>query len=431
MSKITFSLTGDAFMTRPLGEVPYDGFEAVRGIIEKCDVRFNNLEFTSHDQEGSPAAVSGGTWAMSEPAILDDLKRFSFNIYNTANNHSLDYGEGGVLGTLKHTAERGMATCGTGATLCEANAPAWVEVGGKKVAVIGACSSMKIFHPAGDATTRLRGRPGLNPLGFNTVFHVTQDEYDMLERIAAETDMNAAQNHSIEIGYSMPLPEGKLNFGGQSFLLDERSYKETTPKAADVKRILASVQEAKKTADYVCVSLHAHEYAGTDTAVPAQFVVDFAHQVIDGGADAFIGHGPHVLRGIEIYKGKPIFYSLGNFVFQTETVRLQPADAYIKVGLPTESDVRELMLKRSANDTRGYPTIHEIWHSVIANFTMEDGKLTEIRLYPIELSMGKPMEVRGWPRLDRSMDTVKYLASLSEPYGTKIELEDGCGVIRF
>ena len=63
---------------------------------------------TFHNQEGYPAAVSGGTWAMMEPEALDDVKRFGFNLYNTANNHSGDYGQEGVLATIRHLKERDM-----------------------------------------------------------------------------------------------------------------------------------------------------------------------------------------------------------------------------------------------------------------------------------------------------------------------------------
>ena len=59
------------------------------------------------------------------------------------------------------------------------------------------------------------------------------------------------------------------------------------------------------------------------------FLETFSRRCVDAGADAVIGHGPHELRGIEIYHGAPIFYSLGNFLFETETVEKQPYDAYI------------------------------------------------------------------------------------------------------
>ena len=106
--KTTFIATGDAFMTRRLPEGGYPGFAEIQEIIGRHDVRFNNLEITIHNQEGYPAVVSGGTWAMAEPEILDDLKKYGFNLYNTANNHSGDYSAGGVLATCKYLRERGM-----------------------------------------------------------------------------------------------------------------------------------------------------------------------------------------------------------------------------------------------------------------------------------------------------------------------------------
>nr|WP_318528309.1 CapA family protein [Mesorhizobium sp. ZC-5] len=48
---------------------------------------------------------------------------------------------------------------------------------------------------------------------------------------------------------------------------------------------------------------------------PPDYQQSFARKMIDAGADAYVGHGPHLPRGIEIYKGRPIFYSLGNFFY--------------------------------------------------------------------------------------------------------------------
>ena len=58
--------------------------------------------------------------------------------------------------------------------------------------------------------------------------------------------------------------------------------------------------------------------------VPAEFIGAFARAMIDAGADLVVGHGPHLLRGLELYKGKPIFYSLGNFIGQNELVAEDP-----------------------------------------------------------------------------------------------------------
>ena len=92
MAKTSIIATGDVFITRRLSEQGYEGFEEIRDVIESYDAKFTNLEMTFHDSEGFPAAESGGTWAMTEPAALDDIQRFGFNFYNTANNHSGDYG---------------------------------------------------------------------------------------------------------------------------------------------------------------------------------------------------------------------------------------------------------------------------------------------------------------------------------------------------
>ena len=158
--------------------------------------------------------------------------------------------------------------------------------------------------------------------------------------------------------------------------------------------------------------------------------MEFAHRCIDAGADVILGHGPHELRGIEIYKGKPIFYSLGNFIFQTDTVRYQPSEAFENRNMPMGSMVGEMMDVRSKNGTHGYCVQENIWRSVMAGFTAEDGQITEIQLYPIDLHMGRKRSRIGWPDIPDNDDVLHYLASLCEPYGTKIEIADGGGIIK-
>lgn len=107
--------------------------------------------------------------------------------------------------------------------------------------------------------------------------------------------------------------------------------------------------------------------------VPPQFLEIFSKKCIDAGATVVIGHGPHELRGIEVYHGGLILYSLGNFIFQTETVSMQPYEAFANKGLSTDMKVGEFMNLRSKNGTVGYPTLENIWRSVMAAWTMEDG----------------------------------------------------------
>ena len=91
----------------------------------------------------------------------------------------------------------------------------------------------------------------------------------------------------------------------------------------DRERVLHEVRNATDQADYVVVNSHSHE-PGNASQTPPEWMVEFTHQVIDAGASAFIIHGPHQLRGVEIYRGRPIFYSLANFVFQNEPPAVLP-----------------------------------------------------------------------------------------------------------
>lgn len=88
------------------------------------------------------------------------------------------------------------------------------------------------------------------------------------------------------------------------------------------------------------------------------------------------------------------------------------------------------MDQRSANGTRGFPVMPEIWKAVIPSWIVEDGKITEVKLHPIDLGMEKSRGTRGRPALSRSQETLEYLAKLSEPYGVSIDIEEGVGTIR-
>lgn len=427
--KTTFVATGDSFITRHIGENGYDGYEAVKNLIQSHDVRFANLEMTFHNQEGYPSAASGGTWAMTDPEMLDDMREFGFNLYNTANNHSGDYGQGGVLATIAHLKERKMLFAGTGATLQEASRPCYLETKNARVAMIGVTTSFDPSVRAGAQSGEVIGRPGLNPLRHSTVYHVTDEHFNMVKELARVTLVNWPVEQKIECGYLPPFAEGSLPFGKMKFVRDDKEFIETIPHAGDLERIIEEIKEAKRQADVVLVSLHVHEMTGKDTTKPAQFHQAFAHACIDAGASAIIGHGPHELRGIELYKGGVIFYSLGNFIFETETTLVQPYDAYKEQHLPVDMKVGAYMDNRSRNDTIGFPVMPNIWRAVIASWEMTDGKLSAIKLHPIDLSMKAKRSQRGLPRLSQDEDTLKYLQSLSEAYGTKINIENGVGTI--
>ena len=145
-----------------------------------------------------------------------------------------------------------------------------------------------------------------------------------------------------------------------------------------------------------------------------------------------VGSGPHILKGIEIYQGKPIFYSMGDFVFQNETVEFLPAENYLPYRLGSEATPADFSDRRYRNDTTGFPVDPEIWRSVIALPSFRAGRLERIELIPIELGQKKPRSQRGRPVLASPADArsiIERLAELSPAYNTKVVFENGRGII--
>ena len=173
----------------------------------------------------------------------------------------------------------------------------------------------------------------------------------------------------------------------------------TTPDARDLAEITHSIRDAKEMADYVVMFVHAHEQAPRDLETPAQFVVTYAHAAIDAGADVFTASGPHVLRGIEIYKGKPILYSLGNFIFENDLVVPQPTDLYRTFNLGLDVLPAEMYDARSDHDRKAWPADPRDWETVIANVVFRDGRPVQINLTPVTLGYGETRPHRGVPRL--------------------------------
>lgn len=429
MNKTTFIAAGDAFMTRRLPEGGYEGFEELRQCICKHDVKFLNLESTFHNYEGYPAVESGGTWAMSDPRTLDDMKRFGFNIFTTANNHSGDYGESGVLATIRHLQERDMIFSGTGKDLGDAAKPCYLETKHARIAMISCSATFGTSFRAGAQTANMIGRPGLNPLRYEQVYHLDPEHFAMAEEVAHVSGVNAWSEKMVRNGYYMPPKEGTLSIGPKKFVCDDRCWVESFPNEQDMQRIEEEIIEAKRQADVVLVSVHNHGLDGAENTEVPKFLEIFAHRCIDAGANVIIGHGPHELQGIELYKEGLILYSVGNFIFQTETVEFQPWDAYANRNMPLDTKVGAYMDDRSCNGTKGYCVQWPIWNAVMPAWTMEDGKITEIKLYPIELGMDKPRSQKGVPVLNGSHETLEYLQKISTCYGTKIHIADGVGTI--
>jgi poly-gamma-glutamate capsule biosynthesis protein CapA/YwtB (metallophosphatase superfamily) len=417
--KMTFTACGDCFITRRL---PCRGshFLEVSSFIKRAEARFANLEITVHDNEGYPSAFSGGTWAKAKPTVLQDIKGYGFNLIGWANNHSMDYTYGGLEATKRYLEQNGFVHAGVGMNLAEASAPAYLDCPSGRVALIAAVSTFHESAIAGEQRRDCQGRPGVNPLRFNEVFVISPEKMGHLKSTAEVSGINNATNLSIKEGFMRPPKEGHFLFGKHIFCEGDKEGRYTTLHERDMARITRSILEAERQADYVIVSIHSHEMSGEKKENPDKFLEEFARKCIDAGAHAVLGHGPHILRGIEIYRNRPIFYSLGNFIFQSETVDSLPADFYQKYNLSGDNNVADALDARTDKDTKGLGANPSVWESVIPLWTMEKGELKEIELYPIELGFGDPRYKRGWPVPAESSLPLKKLAELSRPYSTEI-----------
>jgi poly-gamma-glutamate synthesis protein (capsule biosynthesis protein) len=198
----------------------------------------------------------------------------------------------------------------------------------------------------------------------------------------------------------------------------------TTANKKDIDGIVRWIKEARGLAELVLVSLHAHEQMPENKEIPAEFIPAFAREMIDAGADLVVGHGPHLLRGLELYKGKPIFYSLGNFIGQNELVPKMPADAYERFRADPDLTPGQVYQKRTNNDQGGFPSDRRYWESVLPELTYADGKLTSIDLIPISLGWKEARHKRGRPRLAEGAEAKTILdrfAALSKPFGTVLD----------
>ena len=158
---------------------------------------------------------------------------------------------------------------------------------------------------------------------------------------------------------------------------------------------------------------------GGGPQIPEPFLEAFAHICLAAGADVVLVTGPHVLRGIEIHQGKPIFYSLGNF--------------FVHFGSRPNAPARP----PSANPPAPKAGLHHqrrFWESFVPCITFaEGGEAGAIELHPVTLGFDGPLPERGTPRLARGEEArgiLTRLAELSASYGTDIDVDGEVGRVR-
>lgn len=429
------ALVGDCLLHKTLlSNFREESYLDLIQLIQDADLSYANLEGVIHQYQGPPGAREGAFPTAFHPRCLEELQWMGFDMVSCANNHSMDYGEWAALNTIDHLEQAGLVHAGTGRSLFEARAPGYLELAAGRVALISVTTTFEPHERAGEQTPQVEGRPGANCLGSELEYVVDQTTLQYVRGLGEKLGDEARKERGRQY-HIMNVPDdtdSEHHFLGKRFVQGEEFTVRSRCNPRDKAEILRRVEDATRQAEWVIVATHCHEY-DSDPEPPPAFLQDFARSCIDAGATCFVGHGPHYLKAVEIYKERPIFYSLGNFIVQLETIPRYPASVYQFLGLGLDA------LPGEAYSTRigDYETFHmaghpKYWRSVVPICTWRSGKLAEIKLHPLDLGYKTHLAARGRPLLadgDHGEETLDWLRQLSLPMGTDIRMVDGTGVI--
>lgn len=407
--------------------------------IRAADVRFVNFETLVHAANIPGGPYSGGVYSIAPSWIPDEFKWAGFNLLSVANNHQFDYGAEGLRSSLKALDVAGLVHAGAGENLAFARAPAYVDTGRARVGLVAASSALTPGSWASEQRPDLPGRFGINPLRYNVTYTVDQATYNGLRTVVQQSESSLFEDgvygigHGRGRGYVAPT-ETDLQFGEATYRVGAQPAVHTKADADDLAGLLASVRNARREADLVIATIHAHQSLPDQRKLPPDFVVEAAHDAIDAGADIFAVHGPHIPKGIEIYKGKAIFYSLGDFAFDGDIQPFLPSETYDGLHLDSTANVADVFDAITQKEKGGLLKSTEYFESFIAELKYDENRnLIQIVLDPITLGLGASRAQRGHPRVASAEDATRILEnvqSLSSTYGTKVTIEDGRGVIR-
>ncbi len=436
--RFTLVTVGDCIISRPLSQyaVRDEGFRKVLEILKRADTTYGNMETSILDLRhftGYPDPGPDDVTLVASPAVAKDLADMGFDLVSRANNHALDWGVEGMRETSHWLEVAGIAYAGVGENLGLAQAAGNFESAKGRIALVSMAST---FRPGSEALPTMAAapaRPGVNALNLKKSVSVSPEQMAEVMRLRnalypAETDSKLTD----------------VTLLGSKFVLGKSFGFQYAMDPTDLSGILRGVRQGKQHADFLIAAIHSHDPAGSAESdpkndfrdLPADFLQDLSHQAIDSGADTFVATGIHHLGPIEVYKGKPIFYGMGDF-FWADIQEPMPANIYQQYHkqlgeafnhpeLATHADLNNLT---NAEAFAGRPP----FDGMIAESRFDQGRVAEVRLYPIDLRYGMKLTESGTPRLAGPEDSrriLKRVQELSQKFGTKIEVEGLIGVIR-
>lgn len=422
----TVTAVGDVLFQEPSGKrISAD----IQDVLRNADTTVGNLEGYLVDARNW-AGANGyrNNWAPKE--LAQDLAALGFDLMAPG---EADGGMAGRQSTFEYLDSVGIRMPGYGPNLSIARQPVFQELPQGRVAMVAAFPVGVIAD--GPIAANKNGANGgeqwgMNPLRITQWTTVTEDQLSALRNLR---DSIVARRNETDVARPIDVPvdrPGRLELLGKRYLVADRpgEYRYEMNANDRLAQKLA-VRNAKEYADYVIFTMHVHEnryayQAYSQDHYPTDYVRELTHELIDNGLDMFVGHGNHTMQGIEIYKGRPIFYNLGNFAVQ-------------RFGRDNETATGADVTSIESNE-RGDLWLQQPINLVAyaAQTRYENGVLREIRIYPVDL--GVDTTARPWSRMSIPQTPPPELArqilsdvqKFSEPFGTRIRIENGIGVIR-
>ena len=407
--RFTLAVTGQSLIKHDIRGIRTPAFEKVRELLHQADLSFTNFEGTILGSHGG-WPLKGSFFGCSEPVVLDALQAMGFGGLSLSNNHAFDLGPSGVLSTLEEVDKRGFLHAGLGRNQSEASQAGRGTVGGRSVAIVAMDGGPgPDFMYAANANSSRPERPGVNRLRLSQIIEVGQAAFEQLRSVQEKVGYTAIDltNDSQPDDPPSVDPHDEIGLARAIFRRSDRFGRSVKIDENDIARNLGAISAAAKDDCLVIAYLHHHHWASDWYQVP-EWVSTVARQCIDAGAAMFVSHGAPVLQPVEIYRRRPIFYSLGNFIFHV----------------------------RSETSAWHAP---EVWESVVGLCSYgQDNTLIDIKFYPVVIG-GKDglnddvLERRLVPHLATGASATSILQRFrdqSANLGAQIDLEDGVGVLR-
>jgi poly-gamma-glutamate capsule biosynthesis protein CapA/YwtB (metallophosphatase superfamily) len=418
-----YAVLGDISQVRPVTGLALPEFESVLRIVRGADFALANQEGPAFNVQTKRFAVNEtGAMFPQDTTAPWDIKNMGVRMVTVANNHGMDYGADALLENLRLLNAAGVAYAGAGANMREARAATVLATPKGRVAVVATAGTFKPNFAAADGRSDLVERAGISTVRTTVFQQVTASEMALLQQLKAMRSPGSAPAAT---------PPQQLMVLDQIYQLGDTPGLSYRINQFDLKDIMQAVRTAKQHSDLTVFTIHAHQsVTGEDDTnpVPGDYLVQLFHSVVDAGADVVAGHGNHLIRGIEIYKGKPIFYGLASFAFSGSpagtNVGGEPRmlSAPGPTGPPSDQSIRQL----------GGGVTLTMWESIFATTTWADGKLKEIRIYPIDMNAAgsKPKGVPSFASPEIAAKILNELKRISAPFGTNVHIEGDVGIIR-